>query len=166
MNKTYRNLIMWSLYAVLFMMTIVVQSVFFGDVRFFGAKVSLIPIAIVCISMQVNHEQAAVFSLIAALFWHLSGADGGTMGIITLTVIGILSGYLCDALYARRLFLAVLLSIGAVVIHEGSVFLLKCYLEQASLSRWITVPVAAALAIPCCPLLYLLGKLLRKAGAA
>jgi len=165
MNKTYRNLIMWILFSLLFVVVTVIQTVFFGDTRFFGAKASLIPIVIVCISMQVNHEQAAFFCLPAALFWHLSGADGGTLGLVTLTVTGILAGYLCDVRYSRRLFLAILMSIAAVLLHEGALFVLKCYLEQAQWEQWHCLPITAALAIPCCPLLYLLGKVFRKAGA-
>ena len=156
---------MWSLFGLLFVAVTVLQTVIFGDLRFWGVKISLIPVVIACIAMQLDHEQAAVFSIIAALVWQATGADGGSAGIVTLTVTGILVGYLCDAWFARRLPMAVVFCICAVMLHEGTVFLLKCYLEQADWSRWLQLPVQAALAIPACPVIYFAAKAIGKAGA-
>lgn len=166
MNKTYRNWIMYALYAMLFVTVIVLQTVIFGDRKFFGVKISLIPVVIVCIAMRLEHEPAAFFSLGAGLFWQLSGADGGSLAIVTLPVIGILTAWLFQYYYAPRLPMALLFSVGAVLIHEGSLFLIKCYLEQALWSGWLWVPLQAALAVPVCLVLYLPAKWLRKAGAA
>lgn len=164
MNKTYRNTIMWALYALLFLAVMVIQTVILGKHRFWGAKLSLIPVAVACIAMQVGHEPGAVFALAASLVWCLTGADGGSVGIVTLTVTGILAGYLCDAVYARRLIPALCLSLGAVLLHEGVLFLVKYYLNEASLGlcRWL--PIQAGLSILACPVLYPLAKLIRKAG--
>lgn len=165
MKKSYRNLLMWSLYALLFLAAVVVQTVFFGDVRFWGVKLSLIPAVIACIAMHTDHEHGAVFSLAAALFWQATGANGGSLGLVTLTVTGVLTGWLCDSVFVRRLPLAVVFSACAVVLHEGCVLLLRCYLEQADWSSWLQLPIQAALILPAAPVFYFLAKAIRKAGA-
>lgn len=164
MNKTYRNVLMWTLYALLFLLVVVLQEVVFGKHRFFGVKLSLIPVAVACICMHVGHEAGAIFALAASLVWCWSGADGGSLGIITLTVAGILSGYLCDAVFARRLIPALGLSLGAVLLHEGALFFLKFYLNEGDISLWRWLPVQAGLSLLACPFLYLLAKAIRKAG--
>lgn len=166
MNKTYRNILMWVLYALLFLAVMVVQTVIFGKHRFFGVKLSLIPVAVACICMQVGHEAGAVFALVASLVWCWTGADGGSVGIVTLTVTGILSGYLCDAVYARRLIPALCLSLGAVLFHEGVLFLVKFYLNETDIGLWRWLPVQAGLSLLACPFVYLFSKLIRKAGDA
>lgn len=166
MNKTYRNMIMWVLYALLFLLVLVLQTVVFGKHRFFGVKLSLIPVAVACIGMQVGHEAGAVFALASSLVWCWTGADGGSVGIVTLTTVGILSGYLCDAVFSRRLIPALGMSLGAVVLHEGVLFLLKYYLSAVDIGLWRWLPVQAGLSLLACPLLYLLSRCIRKAGDA
>ncbi len=166
MNKTYRNVLMWALYAVLFLAVLVLQTVAFGDRRFFGVKLSLIPVAVVCIAMQSDHEAGGLFALVAALVWCFTGADGGSLAIVTLTVAGILAGYLCDAVYARRLVPALCLSLGAVLFHEGALFLIKYYLEEADLGLWLWLPKQAGLSVLACPPIYGLAKAIGKVGEA
>lgn len=164
MNKTYRNALMWALYALLFLAVMVIQTAVFGRHRFWGAKISMIPVAVACIAMHVGHEPGAVFALAASLLWYWTGADGGSAGIVTLTVTGIAAGYLCDAVYARRLFPALCLSVGAVLFHEGVLFLVKYYLNEAELGLWCWLPVQAGLALPAGLLIFLLAKAIRRVG--
>lgn len=164
MNKTYRNALMWALYALLFLVVMVVQTAVFGRHRFWGAKLSLIPVAIACVTMHVGHEPGAIFALAASLVWYWTGADGGSVGIVTLTVTGIVAGYLCDAVYARRLLPALCLSLGAVLFHEGALFLIKYYLNEADLSLWRWLPIQVGLALPAGLVIFPLAKAIRKAG--
>ena len=41
MNQRYRNIIMWILYALLFLLVMLLQTSVFGRQRFFGIKLSL-----------------------------------------------------------------------------------------------------------------------------
>lgn len=166
MNQKYRNILMWALYGLLFLLVTLVQTTIFGRVRFFGVKLSLLPVAVVCISMRTDHEAGGVFGLLAALFWCALGADDGTLSIVTFPIIGILSGWLCDDLFARRLLPAVLLSLGALLLHEGAVYLMKFYLGSASMALAVRVPVTAGLSLLACPVIYLLAKLCGKAGGS
>ena len=51
MHATYKNALMWTLYGVLFLLIAVLQTVVFGRARFFGVKLTLIPVCIACVSM-------------------------------------------------------------------------------------------------------------------
>lgn len=164
MNQKYRNIIMWALYAGLFLLVMLVQTTVFGRVRFYGVKLSLLPIAMVCIGLQIGHEAGGLFGLLAGLCWYALGADDGTMAIVTLTVAGIFSGWLCDNVFARRLLPALLLSLAALLLHEGGLFLVKYYLGSATLELGRWVPITAGLSLAACPVIYLLAKLIRKAG--
>lgn len=165
MNQKYRNYIMWALYALLFLFTLLVQSLVFGRTRFFGVKLSLIPVCVACVAMLVGHEAGGLFALLAGLFWCWSGADGGALCLFTLTVIGIAAGYLCDNVFTPSLLPALGLSFLALLLHEGVLFLSKYSLHGASLSMAQSLPLQAGLSLLACPVLYLLAKAIRKAGA-
>ena len=166
MNQKYRNFIMWVLYAAMFLLVMLVQTTVFGRVRFFGVKLSLLPAAMVCIGLRVGHEAGGLFGLLAGLCWYALGADDGTMSIVTFTVIGIFAGWLCDNVFARRFLPALLLSLGALLLHEGGLFLVKFYLGSATaeLAKW--VPITAGLSLLTCPVIHLLAKLAGKAGGS
>ena len=110
-----------------------------GDQRFHGAKLSLLPVAVVCITMFTGHEAGGLFGLLAALFWSGTGAEDGSLSIVTFAVCGVAAGYLCDAYFARRLIPALGLSLCALAVHQGASFLLKYYISgmDAALWRWL-----------------------------
>ena len=166
MNQKYRNYIMWALYAALFLLVMLVQTTLFGRVRFFGVKLSLMPIVLVCVTMRTGHEAGGLFGLLTGLFWFALGTDDGTMAIVSFTVIGILAGWLCDNVFPRRFFPALFLSLGALLLHEGGLFLVKFYLGSATadLAKW--VPITAGLSLAACPVIHLLSKMVGKVGGS
>lgn len=164
MNQRYKKLIMWVLYAALFLFVMLLQTAVFGRTRFFGVKLSLVPVVLVCISIWVGHEAGGLFCLLAACVWYLSGADDGPLAILTLTVCGILAGYFCRQ-FSRRFFPAGALCLGALLLHEGAVFLLKFYLGAADGSLVVWVFVTTALSLLGWPVCYLLAKAIGKVGA-
>ncbi len=164
MNQKYRNIIMWVLYALLFLIVMLVQTTAFGRMRFFGVKLNLMPVAMVCIAMGVGHEAGGLFGLIAALIWYALGADDGSMSIVTFTVTGILAAWLCDNVFPRRLVPALIMGLGALILHEGALFLVKFYLGSATGRHGLWVLITAGLSLLTCPVIYGLAKLIRKAG--
>ena len=164
MNQRTKTALMWVLFAVLFLFVMLVQTIVFGHARFFGVKLNLIPVAIVCITLRVGHEAGGLFGLITGLCWFLTGADDGSFAIVSFTLCGILTSWLCVNVFPRRFGSALLLCVLALLFHEGAVFLLKYYLEEAafSLIRW--VPITAGLSALGCLPIYLLAKAIGKAG--
>ncbi len=164
MNQKQRNLRMWALFALLFLAALLVQTTLLGRVRLFGVKLNIMPLALVCIAMQVGHEAGGLFSLIGACFWYAAGGEDGTMAMVTYALCGILAGYLCDAVFPQRFFPAVLLGFAAVLLHEGACFCLRYYLGQAPGRLLLWVPVCAVLSLLAVPFLYVPAKLIRKLG--
>ena len=166
MNQKYRNLIMWALYAALFLAAVLAQTTVFGRVRFYDVKLSILPITMVCIGMQTDHEAAGLFGLLAGLCWFAFGAEDGTLSIVTLPAAGILAGWLCDNLFSRRLLPALLLSLGALALHEGALFVIRFYLGSVpgALAQWVPKTVIMSLAVT--PVIFLLSRLIRKAGVS
>ncbi len=164
MNQKYRNLIMWALFAALFLAAVLAQTTLFGRVRFHGVKLSLLPIAMVCIGMQTDHEAAGLFGLLAGLCWFALGAEDGTLAIVTFPAVGILAGWLCDSIFARRFLPALALSLGALALHEGALFVIKYYLGTAPGNLALWVPKTTAMSLAVTPVIYLLAKLIGKAG--
>ena len=163
MNQRYKKLIMWVLYAALFLFVMLLQTAVFGRTRFFGVKLSLIPVVLVCISVFVGHEAGGLFCLIAAFVWYLSGADDGSIAILTMTVCGIGAGFACTQ-FSRRFLPTLGLCLLALLIHEGAVFLMRYYLgaAEASLVWWVFK--TAALSLPAWSVCYLSAKAIRKVG--
>ena len=165
MNQRYRKLIMWALYAALFLAALLVQSVVLGRIRIYGVKLDLLPVVMVCVGLWTGHESGGLFALISALVWALTGAEDAALAIVTFTVCAVLSGYLCSAVFSRRFPPAFLLSLGALLLHEGLLFLLKLYLEGASWTLFRWVPVTAGLSVLSCLVLYPLAKIIGKVGS-
>ena len=165
MNQRYKNFIMWLLYAALFLAVLLVQNMLLGRLRFFGVKLNLLPIAIACIAVWTGHESGALFGLITGLIWAATGADDGSLSIVSFTLIGMLAGWLCDSFFPRRFLPALLLSFAAVLGHELARFLLKFYLESADAVLFAWVPVTVFLSTLAAPVLYLLAKAIGKAGS-
>ena len=97
MHATYKNALMWTLYGVLFLLIAVLQTVVFGRARFFGVKLTLIPVCIACVSMLAGAEAGALYGLCCGTVWCFTGAAGGAMHIVLLTVCGAVIGYICDS---------------------------------------------------------------------
>ena len=164
MNQRTKTALMWVLFAVLFLFVLLLQTLLFGRARFFGVKLNLIPVVIVCVTLWVNHEAGGLFGLLAGLCWFLAGADDGPLSIVTFTLCGILASWLCSYVFPRRFGSALLLCLGALLLHEGVLFLLKYYLEEAAFSMILWVPMTAGLSVLSCPVIYLLAKAIGKAG--
>ena len=164
MNQRTKTILMWVLYAALFLFAMLLQTVLFGRLRVFGVKLTLLPVAVVCIGLRTGHEHGALFGLAAGLLWQLTGADNGALAIVSFTLCGMLAGWLCTSLFPRRFGPCLLLCLGALLLHEGAAFLLKYYLEGApfSLIRWVFA--AAGLSMLSCPVIYGLSKAIGKVG--
>ena len=112
---------MYALYGALFVFFMLLQTAVFGRTRFFGVKLSLIPVVLVCISVFLGHERGGFFCLLASFAWYLSGAEDGSVAILTMTVCGIGAGFACCQ-FSRRFFPALGLCAAALLLHEGVVF--------------------------------------------
>ena len=165
MHATYKNALMWTLYGVLFLLIAVLQTVVFGRARFFGVKLTLIPVCIACVSMLAGAEAGALYGLCCGTVWCFTGAAGGAMHIVLLTVCGAVIGYICDRYLVRQLLSAILMSLLALVFCQTLLFLFQCYLGTIYIGTIYTLPIQIGLSLLSCPLIYLGAWAIRKVGA-
>ena len=165
MHATYKNALMWTLYGVLFLLIAVLQTVVFGRARFFGVKLTLIPVCIACVSMLAGAEAGALYGLCCGTVWCFTGAAGGAMHIVLLTVCGAVIGYICDRYLVRQLLSAILMSLLALIFCQTLLFLFQCYLGTIYIGTIYTLTIQIGLSLLSCPPVYLGAWAIRKVGA-
>lgn len=164
MQNRSKATLMWGLYAVLLLAVLLVQTVILGQVRVWGGKPNLMPMAVICVAVWTGHERGGLFALVTAVLWALTGADDGALSIVSFTLCAIAAGWLCDSVLPRRLVPCVLLCLVGLLFHGGADFLLKFYLGEADWSLALWVPATVACSIAASPVLYLLCKAIGKVG--
>lgn len=148
MSNRYRTVLMWTLYGVMFLLAMVVQTVLFGHERILGAKFALLPVALACITMHTGAEHGGLFGLIAGTVWCLSDGDGGGLSVISMTVAALAAGYLCDRYLNRNLLSAVMMSAMSLLICQGLLCLLKLYLGAVDASAILTFFAQVLISVP------------------
>ncbi len=162
-RKSIRGLIMWGLYALLALAVCLLQTVVLSHIRFRHWPVSLMPVLTVAVAMCTDHERGGLYGLIMGFVWSSAGSGDGPLSIVTLTLCGVLAGWLCDNFLPRRLTSMLLLSAGGLLLHLGAVFLLSQYLSGSV--PWGQLPLAIFLSLMSCPVLFPAAAAIRKAGA-
>lgn len=135
-----------------------------GRARFWGAKLSLIPVAVACVAMLNGAENGGAFGLAAGTVWCLAGGDGGGVTLMLLTGCALLSGWLCDRYLTRRLLSAAMMSLLSLFIVQGALFAFKYYLGTVGASALRLLPLQLLLSMPACPLIYWAAWGIRKVG--
>lgn len=164
MRERYKKALMWVLYALLLLTVAVIQGVVFGRTRYFGTKLSLLPVAVACIAMHGGAEDSGVFGLAAGVFWCLSGGDGGGLLILLCTLCALAAGYLCDRYLNRNLLSAAMMCLMALVVTQTLLFLFKRYIGQTGDEGWLILLRQIGLSMLACPPVYLAAWAIRKAG--
>ena len=116
MQARYKKAVMWALYALLMLTVFVIQGVVFGRTRYFGTKLSLLPVALACIAMHAGAENGGDFGLAAGTFWCLSGGDGAGLLILLCTLCAVAVGYLCDRYLNRNFLSALMMSLLTLIV--------------------------------------------------
>ena len=165
MHASYKNALMWTLYGVLFLLLAVLQTVVFGRARFFDVKIALIPVCVACTAMHCGAESGAIYGLVCGTVWCFTGASGGALHIVLLTLCGAVVGYLCDRYLVRRLLSALLMSLLALTFCQTVLFLFQCYLGTIHIGTIYTLPIQIGLSLLACPPVYLGAWAIRKVGA-
>lgn len=160
-----KNLLMWGLYALYFLAVCLLQSVYLGQFTVADVHIFLIPVAVSSVCVCVGAEYAGTFALAAGLFWALMGGSDGATVLVCLTVSGCLSGYLCDAVFTRRLASAVVMALLSLTVTLVGVALVRAYLDGFGLWTLKLCLRQLIFSVPFAPALYWVAKTIRKAGA-
>lgn len=160
-NNNNRRAVMWALYSLFYVLVLLVETTVFADTRHFGAKLSFLPVAVACVAIFTGHEAGSLFGLCAGFFCTCAG--GSALSIVTFAVIGVFAGWLCDAVFARKLVPAALVCLGALIIHQFSAFLLQRIIAGADVPFYWPL-CESVFSWPAMVPAYFLCKVIRKAG--
>ena len=160
------GILKWSLYGLLTLVVLLLQTVVLTQLPVFGVKLSPLPILIVCVCIREGPEKGGVYAILATLFWCLSGADFGTLSVAVLSVGAILSAVLCRAVLTLRFLPAALCCLAVSLVNESLIFVFKLILPPAvALSNyWRILLPTVALSMLFMPIHYALVKLIGRIG--
>ncbi len=148
MQARYKTILMWSLYGLLVLLSMTVQTVILGHTRVLGTKFALLPVVLACITMHLGAEKGGLFGLVVGTVWCLSGADGGGMNILSMTAAALCAGYLCDRYLNRNILAALLMSLLSLLIVQGALFFIKAYLASAGIGALGRALLQTVLSLP------------------
>ena len=153
-KKQRRNLLKWSLYALVLLVLSLVQDVLLCRIRIFGATTELVPVGIFLICLLEGLETGSVFALISASLYQFSGTPGGTYSIVFITGLCVLVTLLRQAYFQGGFSSAMLLTALAMLLYELAVFLIGVFLGLTSWDRLGGFAVTAGLSLVAAPMLY------------
>lgn len=163
-KKQRRQLLKWSLYALLLVALSVVQDVLLSRVRLYGATTELVPVGIFLICLLEGLETGSVFALIASCLYQFSGTPGGTHSIVLITGICVLVTLLRQAYLQKGFGSAMLLTALAMVLYELLVFGIGAFLGLTAYSRILGFLLTAGLSLLVAPGVYPIALAVGKIG--
>lgn len=159
-----KKAIMWSLYALLLVGLVLLQTVFLGRISIWGIHLDLLPVLTACVAVCCGAEQGGTFALCAGLLWALSGGSDGGMTTVCLTVSAIGAGYLCDAVLHRNLLTATVMCAMCCLVTFFGIYLVRIYLDGTGLWGAAKCLLQTAVSLVTAPGIYWLARKIRKAG--
>lgn len=164
-HKQWLCFLKWTIYTLMFVVTLTIQNTILSRVPIFGVKLDLIPPCLICVALIEGGEQGGVFALCTSLVWALSGSDFGFVSILVLTAGAIFSAWLCTVLLRRGLLSCALCCLAALLIHESCIFLMRLYLGTVTPIQYLLVLLPGVLfSLIGCPVFYYLSRAISKIG--
>ena len=153
--RQWLRILRWTLYAALFLLALLVQTVVFGN---------LVAIVITCVCLREGPERGGTFALIASLVWCLSGIDQGSVCLLVLTVLPVLGSILCRAVLANRFLPSLLVCFVTLAVEQGLILLMKHFFAGVAWEQAGRALRCLLVTLPVQPAVYGLVKCIAKIG--
>ncbi len=162
----WQGILRWSLYGLLTLLVLLLQTVVLSQLPVWGAKLTPLPALIVCVCVREGPEKGGLYALLASLLWCLSGADYGNLSLAVIPVGAMLSAVLCRAVLTLRFLPTALCCLAVTLANAAVIFVFKLILPPtiALENLWRVLLPGAALSMAFVPLHYLLVKLIGRIG--
>ena len=164
-SEKKQNYKMWGLYVLFFLLVRLLQNGILTKLPIADAVLYPLPMAAVCVSLWTGAEKGGLFCLVMGL---LCGQESGVYGcllLFPLVVCGVAGGWLCEAVFNRRMLAAILLCAARLIVCLGTEFLFRAWLLGANAGHLRIALRQLFLTLPLAPVLYLICKRIRKVGA-
>ena len=159
-----KQVLKWTLYAVVLLVLSLVQDVVLCRFRLFGGTADLVPCGIFIISMLEGTQNGSVFALAASGFYLLSGSSPGPHVLVLITILAVVASALRQT-YLHPRFPAMLLCVAfAMVLYELTIFGFCMLLGQVTAVRFNAFLVAAITSLISVPVVYPIAKIIGRIG--
>ena len=153
-QKQRRQLLKWTLYALVLLVLSILQDVVLCHFRLFGATTDLVPCGIFVICLLEGSHTGSVFTLISALIYTFSGSAPGPYCIAFITVLAVGVTLFRQAFLQKGFLVAVFCCVLAVFLYEMALFLFGALFGYTLWNRVIGFVITAALSSIAVPILY------------
>lgn len=171
----WQGILKWSLYGLLTLLVLLLQSVVLSKLPVLGAKLTPLPALIVCVCIREGPEKGGLYAILATLFWCLSGAEYGNLSVAVIPVGAMLSAVLCRAVLTLGFVPTALCALGVTLLDACVIFAFKLILPPtvplivnpptvAPENFWRVLLPGAALSMAFVPVHYVLVKLISRIG--
>lgn len=135
-----RNIVVWSLYGLVFFLGYIMQYMVLNRYPLFGVMPALAPVAVACAAMFEGGERGGIYGICAGFFLFLCGEAHGAYAIAALGFCGIAVGLLCQRALTRTLISSFITALAALCIFELPLLFFKMSFDGAGLNTlWVQV---------------------------
>ena len=152
--RQWLRILRWTLYAALFLLALLVQTVVFGNRTILGAHPDLVAIVITCVCLREGPERGGTFALI----------DQGSVCLLVLTVLPVLGSILCRAVLANRFLPSLLVCFVTLAVEQGLILLMKHFFAGVAWEQAGRALRCLLVTLPVQPAVYGLVKCIAKIG--
>ena len=165
-KRQWLGILKWSLYGLLTLLVLLLQTVVLSQLPVRGVKLSPLPALIVCVCVREGPEKGGVYAILATLFWCLSGADFGNLSVAVIPIGAMLSAVLCRAVLTMGFVPTALCCLGVTLVDAAVIFVFKLILPPtvALENLWRLLLPGVAMSMVFVPIHYGLVKLISRIG--
>lgn len=149
-----KQVLKWSLYALMLVILSVLQDVVLCRLRVFGGSTELVPCGIFLICILEGSHRSCIFSLIAAMLYLFSGSSPGPHVLVLITVPAIFAAILRQTYLQPGLMSTLLCTLLAMALYELAVFAFCLLLGYVTVGHFLSFVVPALLSPVAVPVLY------------
>ena len=151
----------WLLYALIIVMSLVIQDVIMSQIRLFGATTDLPAAAILLITVVEGTDVGSLFVLIASTLYFYSGTAPGAYCIGLLSAFGIFATMLRQMYWHRSRGSLTACAMLALICYEMALFVVGV---SMGLTYWGRLPIFVLTAAYTCLVMIPMYSLVNRAG--
>ena len=159
-----RQILQWSLYALLLLFLLTLQDVILSQISIGGATTDLVPMAILLIAVVSDVYAGSLFAIIASTLFEFSGSAPGPYVVAYLTILAIAAAFFRQSWWRRGFRSNCLCAGTALLIYELAVWGTGLFLGLTYPSRIVVFILIWAISFLVMLALYPLIRWIQKIG--
>ncbi len=170
LNKLYipigrrMQILKWTLYSLLFLVTLVIQDSVTSKYRIFDGVIDLAPAVVILVAMFQGSQSGSVFALITSMIYVFAGTGPGYFAFFLLTLYASVASVFREEFLRRSTGSSLLCSAVALLLYEMSIFGVGLLFGATHTGRVYAFLMTSLLSILVMPVLYPIVENIGKIG--